>query len=129
MAAEITSCNTVLTSETTLYQYFFHSIISSIFKKYLLSTVFAHFWNIGFLKSSLMKLFFKLLVSINDRKYSCHINGDEVTHNFECNREEADTRMVLHAALSSEDIVVVAADADILIMIIYAFMFKRRFGF
>ena len=76
-----------------------------------------------------MKLFFKLLVSINDAKYYWHIDGDEVTHNFECNREEADTRMVLYAALSSKDIVVVATDTDVLFMMIYAFMFKRRFGF
>ena len=32
-------------------------------------------------------------------------HGDEVTHTFECNHEEADTRVVLHAALSSEDVV------------------------
>ena len=55
-----------------------------------------------------------------------------MTHKFECNHEEADTRMVLHAALSSEDVVVVAAGTDILILRIYAyltFMAKRRWVF
>ena len=44
-----------------------------------------------------------------------------ITHTFECNHEEADTPMLLHAALSSEDIVVVATDADVLILMLYAY--------
>ena len=52
-----------------------------------------------------MKLFFRLPIFINDGKCNWNINGDEVTHTFECNHEEADTRVVLHAALSSEDVV------------------------
>ena len=78
---------------------------------------------------NLMKLFSRLLASINDVKYTWIINGDEVTENFECNHEEADTRMVLHAALSSEDVVVVAAGTYVLILMIYAyskFMLKQR---
>ena len=38
-----------------------------------------------------------------------YFNGDEVTQNFECNHKEVETRMVLHVALSSEDVVVAAA--------------------
>ena len=55
-----------------------------------------------------MKLFFRLPVFIDDDKYIWNINGDEVIHNFECNDVGADTRMVLHPALPSEDVVVVA---------------------
>ena len=44
-----------------------------------------------------MKLFFRLPVSINDVKYTWNINEDEVTRNIECDREEADKRMVLYA--------------------------------
>lgn len=55
-----------------------------------------------------MKLFFRLPVSIDDDKYIWNINGDEVIHSFECNYVGADTRMVLHPTLPSEDIVVVA---------------------
>ena len=46
-----------------------------------------------------MKLFFRLPVFINDPKYTWNITGDEVTHSFKCNHEEADTQMELHVAL------------------------------
>ena len=62
-----------------------------------------------------MKLFFKLPVFMNDCKYTWNINKEEVTQTFECNHEEADTRMVLHAVLSSEDVVYVVANADALV--------------
>ena len=78
-----------------------------------------------------MKLFFRVPVSINNGKYTWNINGDEITHTFECNHEEADTQMVLYATLSSED-VVVGADIDVLIFMIYVYskyMVKRRWVF
>ena len=62
-----------------------------------------------------MKLFFSLPDSINDGKYISNINGGEAARTFEFNHEEADTRMVLHATLSSEG-VVVAADTDVLLL-------------
>ena len=37
-----------------------------------------------------MKLFFRLSLSINGGKYIWNINGDDVTHSFEYNHEEAD---------------------------------------
>ena len=61
-----------------------------------------------------------------------YINGFKVAHTFECNHEEADTQMILHAALSSEDAVSVAADTDDLILMNYAhskYMVKRRWVF
>lgn len=48
------------------------------------------------------------------------MNGDEVTHTFEHNHEEADTQMVLHTTLSSEDVVFIA-DIDVLILMIYGY--------
>ena len=78
-----------------------------------------------------MKLFFRVPVSINNGKYTWNINGDEITHTFECNHEEADTQMVLYAILSSED-VVVGAGIDVLIFMIYVYskyMVKRRWVF
>lgn len=48
------------------------------------------------------------------------MNGDEVTHAFEHNHEEADTQMVLHTTLSSEDVVFIA-DIDVLILMIYGY--------
>lgn len=86
-----------------------------------MSNVFAHFRNTDFLKT-------RPLASINDGKYTWNSNGDEVTHTFACNHEQEGRRMVFHASLSSEDAVVVAADTDALILIIYAdsqYMVKR----
>ena len=54
-----------------------------------------------------MIFFSRIPVSINDNKYTWNINGDEITHNFECIHEETDTRMVWHAAFLSDDVVVV----------------------
>lgn len=61
-----------------------------------------------------------------------YINGYKVAHTFECNHKEADTQTILHAALSSEDAVFVAADTDDLILMNYAYskyMIKRRWVF
>ena len=52
---------------------------------------------------TIMKLLFRLPVSINDDKYTWNINIDDLTHNFECSLEKTDTQMILHAALSSTD--------------------------
>ena len=55
-----------------------------------------------------------------------------VTRTFECNHKETHTQMVLHAALSPEDVVVVATDADVLILMVYAYsvyMVKQRWVF
>ena len=65
-----------------------------------------------------MRLFFRLPFSINDVKYSWNINGDKVTQNLECNHEEADTRMVLHALLSYENVVAVATGTDVLLLMV-----------
>ena len=78
-----------------------------------------------------MKLFFRLPVSIIDSKCTWNIHRDEVTHTFECSHKEADMQLVLHATLSSED-VVVDADTEGLILMIYAcskYMVKRRWVF
>ena len=77
MTVEVISCKTVLTSETTLYQRFFNPL-------FLLGS-FRH------KNVKISQVIFRLPVSINDGKHTWKINGDEVTHNFECNHEEADT--------------------------------------
>ncbi len=46
-----------------------------------------------------------------------------VLHN--CNHEEADTRLVLHALLADSDVVVVAKDTDVLILLIWAYERKN----
>ena len=140
MAVEIKSCNTVLTSDTLLYQHFFNPLFllgrfrfqeyqneSSNFKKYFFSTVFARFRNTDFLKATLWN-YFSVFLTINDNKYTWNINGDEITHNFECNHKEADMHMVLHAGFSSEEVSVAATGTDVLNLMVYAyskFLVKR----
>eukprot|EP00794_Sanderia_malayensis_P016276 gene16276-biopygen13830 len=46
-------------------------------------------------------------------------NSSKVLH--ECNHEEADTRLVLHASLADTDTVVVSKDTDVLILLVWAF--------
>ena len=40
----------------------------------------------------------------------------------ECNHEEADTRLVLHAAKQDTDVVIVSKDTDVLVLLIWAFL-------
>ena len=40
---------------------------------------------------------------------------------FDCNHEEADSRIVLHAILSGQDTVVVSKDTDVLILLVWAY--------
>ena len=40
---------------------------------------------------------------------------------FQCNQEEADTRLILHASLQDTNVVVVAKDTDILLLLVHAY--------
>ena len=142
MAVELMLCNIVLTPDNVIPAFSTHIFywevldfnnikISQVILRNTSFQLFLRIFEILFFKSSLMKLFFRLPVSINDAKYTWNINRDEVTHNFECNHEKVDTRMVLHAVLPSVD-VVVATGTDVLILMIYTyskFMVKRRWVF
>ena len=49
-----------------------------------------------------------------------------------CNHEEADTRLILHAVKSTQDVVIVAKDTDVLVLMVWAFAFlniKRKWVF
>ena len=49
-----------------------------------------------------------------------------------CNHEEADTRLILHAVQSTQDVVIVAKDTDVLVLMVWAFAFldiKRKWVF
>ena len=48
--------------------------------------------------------------------------GDEgIRELFNCNHEEADTRLVLHASLENTNIIVVSKDTDVLVLMIWAY--------
>lgn len=41
---------------------------------------------------------------------------------FDCNHEEADTRLVLHALLCENDVVIVCKDTDVMILLVWAYI-------
>ena len=62
-----------------------------------------------------------LPVIVTEEENTWHIDKGEITNIFKCNHEEADTRVILHASLSSDNIIVVASDTDVLVLMINAF--------
>eukprot|EP00794_Sanderia_malayensis_P011674 gene11674-biopygen9344 len=85
-------------------------------------------------KNDLIKLIFEYLkfpedkarislpVTVNNECQTWNIDQENSNHTLAltCNHEEADTRMVLHAA-ASEKAVVVSKDTDVLILLLYAY--------
>ena len=53
------------------------------------------------------------------------INSEGVSSMFECNHEEADYRLVLHALISQQDVVIVAKDTDVLVLLMWAYVHFR----
>ena len=49
------------------------------------------------------------------------LRSGEISEIGTCNQEEADTRLVLHALLSPNDVVIVCQDTDVLILMIWAY--------
>ena len=62
---------------------------------------------------------------INHRSTTLAISSSGVDTLFECNHEEADTRVVLHAFLSDGPVIIKAKDTDVLILTVYAFALKQ----
>ena len=40
---------------------------------------------------------------------------------FKCNHEEADTRLILHASLQDTNVVIVAKDTDVFVLLVYVY--------
>jgi hypothetical protein len=59
---------------------------------------------------------------VNDKYHTVFINSEDVSDMFECNHEEADYRLVLHALICQQDVVVVAKDTDVLVLLIWAYV-------
>ena len=62
---------------------------------------------------------YEFIVTSNEK--TVKINNASVQALSDCNHEEADTRLVLHALLSEKDCVVVASDTDVLILLVWAY--------
>ena len=67
----------------------------------------------------------KVPLTINHRSITKKITRDDIDVIVECNHEEADTRVVLHAFNSEGSVIVKAKDMDILILMIYAYALKK----
>ena len=59
------------------------------------------------------------IVTAGDATFS--VRDHSICMLYTCNHEEADTRLVLHALLADSDVVVVAKDTDVLILLIWAY--------
>ena len=57
---------------------------------------------------------------INSEEETWLIDGNMTYDMSRCNHEEADTRLVLHAAMTDSPAVIIAKDTDVLILLIYA---------
>ena len=67
----------------------------------------------------------KVPFTINHRNITKKITRDDVDVTVECNHEEADARVVLHAFSSEGPVMVKAKDTDVLILMIYAYVLKK----
>ena len=85
-------------------------------------------------KEQLIKLIFEYVEKLNkknllgrpifttgDQTYRLENGQSDVLH--ECNHEEADTRLVLHAFLEKGDVVVACKDRDVLILMVWAYTY------
>ena len=72
-----------------------------------------------------MRSYLKVPLTITHRNGTKKITMDNVEVTGECNHEEADTRVVLHAFNSECSVIVKAKDTDILILMIYAYALKK----
>ena len=70
----------------------------------------------------LKSLTVRIPITVNNGKSTWRIHEVELIHIFECNHEEAGTRMVLHAYLTPENVVAAASDTDVLGLMIYAYL-------
>ena len=67
----------------------------------------------------------KVPLTINDRNITKRITRGDVDVTVECNHEEADTRVVLHAFNSEGPVIVKAKDTNILTLMMYAYALKK----
>ena len=65
------------------------------------------------------KLPYEFIITAKEKTFK--VSNSDVEFLFNCNHEEADTRLVLHAVLSEQDCVIVASDTDVLILLVWAY--------
>ena len=75
-----------------------------------------------YLRSENRRLSLPFPMIVNDKYDTMSINSEGVTNLFECNHEEGDYRLVLHALISQQDVVIVAKDTDVLVLLVWAYV-------
>ena len=78
-----------------------------------------------FFRQSEIRSNFKTQMIFTEADKTWRITSDEASEIFLCSHEEADTRMVLHACLEDNNVVVVSKDTDVLILLVHAFSIAK----
>ena len=63
----------------------------------------------------------KFPITVTETSHTWSINREGCEYLLDCNHEEADTRIVLHASIAEENVVVVAKDKDVLVLLVNEF--------
>ena len=67
-------------------------------------------------------------IIFNDREQTWEITKDAKAYMFDCNHKEAGTRLILHACLADINIVVVAKDTDVFVLMVFAYCVEKPSG-
>eukprot|EP00794_Sanderia_malayensis_P001365 gene1365-biopygen1116 len=70
-------------------------------------------------KEGRSKLRCPVVITSKELTYQITNRSSEVL--FHCNHKEADSRLILHAILANQDVVVVAKDTDVLVLLVWAY--------
>ena len=68
-----------------------------------------------------MKLTENLVLKITENENTWQTENGRLLNIFKCNHEEADTRMIFHASLSINNVVIVTNDTDVLVLMVNSF--------
>ena len=68
-----------------------------------------------------MKLTENLVLRLAENENTWQTGKRKTIKHFQCNHEEAETRMILHASLSNNNVVIVANDTNVLVLMVNSF--------
>ena len=80
---------------------------------------------IEYLKREDVSKTLRIPIIVNDKDSTRKISDDSQSIIFECNHEEADSRMVLHNCLEDTNVLVVSKDTDVLVLMVFVFVYHQ----
>ena len=80
----------------------------------------------SYYKSEEGRKLFKVPLLINSGEKTWKITRGTIETFPQCNHEEADTRLILHAAMSKSPAVIVAKDTDVFLLLAYAVCYQNN---